>query len=84
MLRQIGDTADSVRPGVKVEVTREAVGVVAIISPWNFPTATAVWKIAPALAFGNSVIWKPAKIKALSILICTFLMNHKTIIIPTI
>ncbi|WP_201541463.1 aldehyde dehydrogenase family protein [Psychrobacter faecalis] len=62
VLRQIGDLADSVRPGVKVEVTREAVGVVAIISPWNFPTATAVWKIAPALAFGNSVIWKPANL----------------------
>ncbi|WP_296274124.1 aldehyde dehydrogenase family protein, partial [Psychrobacter sp. UBA6730] len=62
VLRQMGDLADSVRPGVKVEVTREAVGVVAIISPWNFPTATAVWKIAPALAFGNSVIWKPANL----------------------
>ena len=62
VLRQMGDTADSVRPGVKVEVTREAVGVVAIISPWNFPTATAVWKIAPALAFGNTVIWKPANL----------------------
>jgi len=62
VLRQMGDLADSVRPGVKVEVAREAVGVVAIISPWNFPTATAVWKIAPALAFGNSVIWKPANL----------------------
>lgn len=62
VLRQMGDLADSVRPGVKVEVTREAVGVVAIISPWNFPTATAVWKNAPALAFGNSVIWKPANL----------------------
>jgi aldehyde dehydrogenase (NAD+) len=62
VLRQIGDLADSVRPGVTVEVSREAVGVVAIISPWNFPTATAVWKIAPALAFGNSVIWKPANL----------------------
>jgi aldehyde dehydrogenase (NAD+) len=36
------------------------VGVVAIISPWNFPVATPAWKIAPALAFGNAVIWKPA------------------------
>ncbi|PSW22289.1 aldehyde dehydrogenase family protein [Photobacterium sanctipauli] len=62
VLRQVGDTADSVRPGVSVEVTREAVGTVAIISPWNFPTATAAWKIAPALAFGNSVIWKPANL----------------------
>jgi aldehyde dehydrogenase (NAD+) len=62
VLRQIGDNAASVRPGVSVEVTREAAGVIAIISPWNFPTATAAWKIAPALAFGNSVIWKPANI----------------------
>ncbi|MFD2176251.1 aldehyde dehydrogenase family protein [Veronia pacifica] len=62
VLRQMGDISDSVRPGVQVEVTREAVGVVAVISPWNFPTATAAWKIAPALAFGNSVIWKPANL----------------------
>ena len=62
VLRQIGDTADSVRAGVEVHVAREPVGVVAIISPWNFPTATAVWKIAPALAFGNAVIWKPANL----------------------
>ncbi len=62
VLRQMGELADSVRPGVKVEVTREAVGVVGIISPWNFPTATAVWKIAPALAFGNTVVWKPANL----------------------
>jgi acyl-CoA reductase-like NAD-dependent aldehyde dehydrogenase len=62
VLRQIGDTADSVRDGVEIDVRREPVGVVAIISPWNFPTATAVWKIAPALAFGNAVIWKPANL----------------------
>ena len=43
VLRQIGDTADSVRDGVEVDVRREPVGVVAIISPWNFPTATASW-----------------------------------------
>ena len=61
-LRQIGDTADSVRPGIEIDVRREPVGVVAVISPWNFPTATASWKIAPALAFGNAVIWKPANL----------------------
>jgi len=60
VLRQSGDTADSVRAGIEVDVRREAMGTVAIISPWNFPTATASWKIAPALAFGNAVIWKPA------------------------
>lgn len=61
-LRQSGDTADSVRPNIEVDVRREPVGVVAVISPWNFPIATASWKIAPALAFGNAVIWKPANI----------------------
>lgn len=62
VLRQIGDAADSVRPGVEIDVRREPVGVVAVISPWNFPMATAVWKIAPALAFGNAVVWKPANL----------------------
>lgn len=59
-LRQIGENADSVRDGIEVDVRREPVGVVAIISPWNFPTATASWKIAPALCYGNAVLWKPA------------------------
>jgi aldehyde dehydrogenase (NAD+) len=59
-LRNQGDLAESVRPGVEIDVRREPVGVVAIISPWNFPVATPAWKIAPALAFGNAVVWKPA------------------------
>ncbi len=62
VLRLQGDKADSVRPGVEVDVTREPVGTVAVVSPWNFPVATAAWKIAPALAFGNAVIWKPANL----------------------
>lgn len=61
-LRQIGENADSVRPGIEVDVRREPVGVVAVISPWNFPTATASWKIAPALCYGNAVVWKPANV----------------------
>lgn len=60
VLRNHGDLAESVRPGVDIDVRREPVGVVAIISPWNFPVATPAWKIAPALAFGNAVVWKPA------------------------
>jgi len=59
-LRQLGENADSVRDGVEIDVRREPVGVVAVISPWNFPTATASWKIAPALCYGNAVVWKPA------------------------
>ena len=61
-LRQIGENADSVRPNIEIDVRREPVGVVAVISPWNFPTATASWKIAPALCYGNAVVWKPANI----------------------
>ena len=61
-LRQIGENADSVRPDIEIDVRREPVGVVAVISPWNFPTATASWKIAPALCYGNAVVWKPANI----------------------
>ena len=49
------------RPGVDVEITREPVGVVGLITPWNFPIAIPAWKIAPALAFGNTVVFKPAQ-----------------------
>ena len=59
-LRQSGELLDSVRPGVEVMVQREALGVVGIITPWNFPIAIPAWKIAPALAFGNCVVFKPA------------------------
>lgn len=62
VLRQLGQNAQSVRPGVDIDIRREPVGTVAVISPWNFPTATASWKIAPALAYGNAVIWKPANV----------------------
>ncbi|RDD70960.1 aldehyde dehydrogenase family protein [Paracoccus versutus] len=61
-LRNQGDLAESVRPGIEIDVRREPVGVVAIISPWNFPVATPAWKIAPALAYGNAVVWKPANL----------------------
>ncbi|MFK7866480.1 MAG: aldehyde dehydrogenase family protein [Alphaproteobacteria bacterium] len=61
-LRQLGENATSVRAGVDIDVRREPVGVVGVISPWNFPTATASWKIAPALCYGNAVIWKPANL----------------------
>ncbi|MGW8173296.1 MAG: aldehyde dehydrogenase family protein [Stutzerimonas stutzeri] len=59
-LRQAGETLQSVRPGVGVEVTREPLGVIGLITPWNFPIAIPAWKIAPALAFGNCVVIKPA------------------------
>jgi acyl-CoA reductase-like NAD-dependent aldehyde dehydrogenase len=59
-LRIAGEKVASVRPGVDVEITREPVGVVALITPWNFPIAIPAWKIAPALAYGNCVVFKPA------------------------
>jgi acyl-CoA reductase-like NAD-dependent aldehyde dehydrogenase len=59
-LRIPGEKFASVRPNVDIEVTREAVGVVGIIAPWNFPIAIPSWKIAPALAYGNTVVFKPA------------------------
>lgn len=59
-LRLAGEVVPSVRPGVGVEMTREPVGVVGLITPWNFPIAIPAWKIAPALAYGNTVVFKPA------------------------
>ncbi len=59
-LRIAGDKIASVRPGVDVEMTREPLGVVGLITPWNFPIAIPAWKIAPALAYGNTVVFKPA------------------------
>jgi alpha-ketoglutaric semialdehyde dehydrogenase len=59
-LRIPGEKFASVRPNVDIEVTREPVGVVGIIAPWNFPIAIPAWKIAPALAYGNTVVFKPA------------------------
>ncbi|MDI5929716.1 aldehyde dehydrogenase family protein [Rhizobium leguminosarum] len=59
-LRLAGETIPSVRPNIGVEVTREALGVIGIITPWNFPVAIPAWKIAPALCYGNTVVFKPA------------------------
>ena len=61
-LRTGGELLPSVRPGVSVEITREPLGVVSIITPWNFPIAIPAWKIAPALAYGNCVVFKPAEL----------------------
>jgi acyl-CoA reductase-like NAD-dependent aldehyde dehydrogenase len=59
-LRLSGELLPSIRPGIGVEITREPVGVVGLITPWNFPIAIPAWKIAPALAHGNCVVFKPA------------------------
>ena len=61
-LRPSGEYQHSLRPGVEVEVTREPLGVVGLVTPWNFPLVIPAWKIAPALAFGNCVVFKPAEL----------------------
>jgi acyl-CoA reductase-like NAD-dependent aldehyde dehydrogenase len=59
-LRVPGELLASTRSGISVEITREPVGVVSVITPWNFPIAIPAWKIAPALAYGNAIVFKPA------------------------
>ena len=61
-VRLAGEKLASVRPKIDVEITREPIGVVGIITPWNFPIAIPAWKIAPALAYGNCVVFKPAEL----------------------
>jgi acyl-CoA reductase-like NAD-dependent aldehyde dehydrogenase len=59
-LRLHGQNLASTRPGVDVMTSREPLGVFGLITPWNFPIAIPAWKSAPALAFGNTVVIKPA------------------------
>ena len=61
-IRIAGETLPSVRPGIGVDVTREPLGIIGMITPWNFPIAIPAWKIAPALAYGNCVVFKPAEL----------------------
>jgi aldehyde dehydrogenase (NAD+) len=63
-LRNVGERFASTRPGVTVEVDFTPVGVIGIITPWNFPIAIPAWKIAPAIAFGNAVVWKPSELSS--------------------
>ena len=65
-LRQAGELISSTRPGLDVAITREPVGVVGIIAPWNVPLGIPAWKIAPALAYGNCVVFKPAELVSAS------------------
>ena len=61
-LRTAGEHISSVRPGIEIDIIREPLGVVGLITPWNFPAAITAWKTAPALAFGNAVVLKPAEL----------------------
>lgn len=59
-MRKIGDVIPAVDASALMFTTRVPLGVVGVITPWNFPIAIPVWKIAPALVYGNTVVWKPA------------------------
>src|SRR5262249_6287997 len=61
-LRLTGEEGPSVRPGLDAALTRAPLGVVGMITPWNFPIAIPAWKIAPALCYGNTVVFKPAEL----------------------
>ncbi|MEK7863109.1 MAG: aldehyde dehydrogenase family protein, partial [Chloroflexota bacterium] len=61
-----GETYPSQTPNFLLYSRREPLGVVTAITPWNFPIALPAWKIAPALAYGNTVVWKPAELVPLT------------------
>ncbi len=61
-LRMAGEHIRSVRSGIEVDILRQPIGVVGCITPWNYPIAIPAWKVAPALAFGNTVVLKPAEL----------------------
>jgi aldehyde dehydrogenase (NAD+) len=60
--RDAGELYNSPRAGETIMVVRQPVGVVTVLTPWNFPIAIPAWKIAPALVYGNAVVWKPASL----------------------
>jgi aldehyde dehydrogenase (NAD+) len=63
-VRAAGEVIPSQAPGALQFTLREPLGVVALITPWNFPVAIPLWKAAPALAFGNTVVLKPSEMSA--------------------
>ena len=65
-IRSAGEHVRSIRSSIDVDVARRPVGVVALITPWNFPLSIPAWKTAPALAYGNVVILKPSELTCAS------------------
>lgn len=64
--RSTGDVIPASNPRALQYTTRDPLGVVAIVTPWNFPLAIPMWKMAPALIYGNTVVLKPAEWASLS------------------
>ena len=75
-LRQIGESAASVRPNIDIEISREPIGVAGLITPWNFPAAMATRKIGPAIAAGCTMILKPASETPLTALAIVDIMER--------
>lgn len=75
-LRNGGETHASIRPGVSIEILREPIGAVGVITPWNFPISLPAWKIAAALAYGNTVVFKPAQLVPASAWALTDLLHR--------
>jgi aldehyde dehydrogenase (NAD+) len=65
-VRSNGDVIPSTQSNVMQYAKRVPLGVVAIVTPWNFPVAIPIWKLAPALICGNTVVWKPAEFGSLT------------------
>lgn len=59
--RMHGETMPSELPNKSIKTIRQPIGVFALVTPWNFPTAIPCWKIFPALVFGNTAVFKPSK-----------------------
>ena len=78
-LRLNGERIPSTRPGFQVEISREPLGVIGIISPWNFPIAIPAWKAAPAMMCGNAVILKPASLTPASAIELTKIIANQDI-----
>ena len=78
-LRLYGEKIPSTRPGFQVEISREPLGVIGIISPWNFPIAIPAWKAAPAMMCGNAVILKPASLTPASAIALTEIISKQDI-----
>ena len=63
-VRKVGDVIPAQLPGAFQFTLQEPLGVVALITPWNFPVAIPLWKAGPALAFGNTVVLKPSEMSS--------------------
>ncbi len=61
-MRNHGIFTQGMREGFTISVSNEPVGLIAIVTPWNLPMSIPAWKIAPALAYGNTVIYKPSEL----------------------